>query len=1154
MLEAADKATKDTAREADRLEKERFRNAEQLVRERIRVEEQMSLAITGATQGEADKQIEAMQKVLFEARRTGADETKIAQYEASERERIRAEEVRKALEVDTTKLAALKRRADEQMALEQLITQTEVEATKTRLDNFYADQDKRRIALEEGVRKELIEVQDLNKFERNVAAGATRIVGEEQDKALKEAARSWREFANTIEGTLAGAFNSILQGSKSLFEGIRSAFLSLLARLAADALANTIIIPAIIQFVGGGGGAGASFGGTLASLSGSGAGVSGGTGGGDSALGQAIGLVSAGNSISGGLGGPSLGFSSLSGGLMATELGELGISGTGYIGGEVGSLGGLAATSIGTIIGGIGAGIATGMILQQINGMIGINGIASTTLAGAGGGALAGTIILPGIGTAIGTIIGAIGGALAGFLGKGAQQPGFDITEMQAGQVEYDTSLGLRIRQNFQILDDFHQRLGTDYEDFIAVMDASINDMFAQVVAQVSGASPEVQRALVGPLNAAFGDIAVLIRDYPEIGGEDFKKQLEVMMSDFAGIFENATGGAINELMEAVAKIDPVVKAFTKIIDSLLEDIRELERQQKALNATLEGNLQTLREALMSPAEILATRRQEYNALLSQFEGGDEATRIALAPQIGNLSTVILELSKQLFAAQTSYGDLTGIQSAIRTMQESLFTPAQTLSARQHDLAMLMEQFRAGNQVIKAQLTPQITQLALQIMELAKGVNTLAEQQALIADFPAQLRAISEALFSPAQSYLSQQQQLSEMLARFRGATPEQQIALEPQIAQLAAQIIGLARSPEVLGQDPQLLRQTQSDLLAVVQEVQNTISGQVLQQGNAQAALQATLERTQGELIGVLREVEYQTMGAIVNAGAQTVQALWGVGGQIISTDYAMTNGIITAQYYTTNGVVTAQYNTTGQLLNTEHYIGGVLQGAINNTSNTVAGWSNALYQVQAALIGQVASVRDTAWYSYTQLQQALWTEIGLAQHEIQLLVDSLYHLETVDAVVQRALGVLGEMNARLGNPLNVNMGESLMTQLQRDSLQTAQQAYNLQGRTAATMIGQLAVLAGVGYGPAFQYGRDVTGFQHGGYVGHNMMAFLHRGEQIIPEWENRGSGGGGARNIQIQVYGGTKDPGQIADIVIQRIEQKSGRLHTSTIQTSRR
>ena len=183
-----------------------------------------------------------------------------------------------------------------------------------------------------------------------------------------------------------------------------------------------------------------------------------------------------------------------------------------------------------------------------------------------------------------------------------------------------------------------------------------------------------------------------------------------------------------------------------------------------------------------------------------------------------------MTLSREALAV--SAFDLTGIQGAITQLQEALYTPAQTLVARQNDLNVLMEQFRTGTNAIRAGLTPQITQLALQIMGLSQSVQTLAEQQALMAGFPAQLRAIEEALYSPAQSYLSQQAQLQALLTQFRGSTPDQQRTLEPQIAALAAQIVQLAAQTEVLGQDPQLLRTTQSNLLAIVQEVQNTIAG----------------------------------------------------------------------------------------------------------------------------------------------------------------------------------------------------------------------------------------------------------------------------------------------------------------------------------------
>jgi len=1160
-IEAKDKAEKEYAQESKRLADTALANLRQDAAEKQRIEEEYQLAIAEATQGETEKKLAALALMLNKARAVGVEETLIVQREAVEREKIYAEEARKSTEARKTGFDAVKKQTEEHQRLIDMITDAEVKATKTRVDNYDEETQRKRELFRAGVAAGNADIAEENQFEAARARGRTRVLDEENEKLAKEVQKSWRELGNTIESILGNAFESILSGSKNFFESIRDAFLKLLARLAADALTHAIIIPAIVQFIGGGGGGGGTgLGGASSSLFG-GAGLNqvgslGGEGGGGT-LSTALGFVSAGNSISGALGGPTLGMGSFGGlgsGLMGMELGELGISGAGYIGGSTGSLGGLAATSVGTVIGGIGAGVATGMILSQINSMLGIHGIANTTLAGAGGGALAGTIILPGIGTAIGAVVGAIGGALAGILGKEGKKPGFDIESMQAGRVRYDDVIGLTVEQPFKILEDFHQKLGTDYEDFIAMIDESINDLFQQTIDAVSGVDPDIQKALVDPLNAAFANIASWIEEYPALGGDKFKEQMEIFLgTDLPKMFQGAAEGSISKFIEAVKKIDPVVKAFIQIIDSLLENIKELQQQQQALDDVLKGNIKTLAESLMSPAEILRARQQEYAGLLSQFEGGDEATRILLAPQIGQLANTIMELSKTVFNPQQSFGDLTGIQGAIKNLQESLYTPAQVMAARQTDMANLLQQFRSGDLGVRTVLTPQITQLALQIMELAKGVNTLAEQEALMQDFPAQLRAISEALYTPAQSFLSQQSQFNALMAAFRAGTPEEQLSLEPQIANLAAQMLQLAKGVDVLGQDPQLLRQTQADLLAAVQEVQNTITHQVQSASQDAIHISATLERTQAEMIGVLREVEYTMAGNIVAQGQQTIQAMWATAGQIIATDYAMTNGVITATYTTTNGVITAQYNSAGQLIGTEHYIGGVLAGSINNTTNTVGVWSNYLATLQSQLIGQVAYSRDLAWHAYVNLQQALWVEIDLARYEIDLLINSLHDLNSVDAAVARALGVLGEMNARLGNPLNVRMDQGIGTQLQQDTLQTTQNLLRSQQNANRAIIALLSKSAfGLSFEQGLNLGAGYTGYQHGGYVPFSMMAHLHRGERVIPEWENRGQGGG--RMINITVNGGNRDAGQIANEVVQIIESKSGRLQSTSIVTKRR
>ena len=773
QLEAEDRARRDRLRAE---ENQRQQDAK-------RITEDFQREIAGQTEGETEKKLTALKQQLDAARKAKVDETLITQMEAATRVKIYAEEAKEASKFKESDLNAIKKRRTDAEATEAMITRFSTQATRTRIDDHEAEAAKAIESMQARIDAGESFEEDMTRLVEAAAARRGRIVQEEQDKASKEAQKSWREFANTIESTIAGAFQSILSGSKSLWEGLRDGFLKLLIKLGADALAHRIIIPAIIGFIGGGsaGGGGGGVAGAAAAISGIGGatgGTSGGGGGGGDILGTALGLASAGNSVSAALGGPSL---SLTGGLagvgtlgsiMGTQLGflpgigtALGGVGPGMVGAPATALG---ATTVGTLVGGIGAGIAVGMVLKQLNNMLGIKGTAGTVLAGAGGGALAGTMILPGIGTAIGTVVGALGGLIASLVGKEPKPPGFDIQQIQPGQVNYNDIVGMQISQPFDILKDFHQRLGTDYEEFVGSVEDGINEMFASVIAQVSGASPDVQRALVGPLNEAFARVASAIASYPSIEGGDFKKRIELMMQDFGTYFEQEGGAAVAELMSAVQRIDPIIKAFNQIIEGLLENIRQLEQQQRELNTSLENNLTTLRESLMSPGDILRARKMEFDTLLTQFEGGDEATQIALAPRIGELANAILELSKNVF--QQSFGDLTGIQAGQRTIGESLFSPQQSLNARYADLERLMGDFTAGTAAMQTLLAPQITQLTAQIMDLTKAV--IAEREALMITFPAQIRSLTEALYTPTEQLTAAQVHLQELLREFRGAAP----------------------------------------------------------------------------------------------------------------------------------------------------------------------------------------------------------------------------------------------------------------------------------------------------------------------------------------------------------------------------------------------
>ena len=290
MLEAADKATKDAAREADRLEKKRIADANQMAQQRIALEDKMRVEIAKFEDDTAGKIRETLTQTLSDAQRLYTNQTLTAKYESVKRMEAAQEEGRSIIDEHDRESAELRAIDEERLGFEQAIIELTAKGTQSRLDDFLAKLAKQRAALQEAIDYGRQAESLMEDFNAAGVAAAGRIQQEEQEKALKEAAKQWREFANTIEGTLASAFNSILSGSKNLFEGIRSAFLSLLAKLAADALTHAIIIPAIVQFIGGGAGSAGASAGSLFSGAGR---RQWGSGSGSDMLGMATGLAGA---------------------------------------------------------------------------------------------------------------------------------------------------------------------------------------------------------------------------------------------------------------------------------------------------------------------------------------------------------------------------------------------------------------------------------------------------------------------------------------------------------------------------------------------------------------------------------------------------------------------------------------------------------------------------------------------------------------------------------------------------------------------------------------------------------------------------------------------------------------------------------------------
>lgn len=362
-------------------------------------------------------------------------------------------------------------------------------------------------------------------------------------------------------------------------------------------------------------------------------------------------------------------------------------------------------------------GIAVGQILAMANNAMGLHGAGSSALAGAGGGAaagaLAGSAVFPGIGTAvgalIGTAVGALGGGLMGLnyqdkqnaagayndlstlglselvpggrsgvgagllsgfltggfgsllfqgLFGGRPEPGFEIKGVQPGQAGYNETQGLTLQTPFAITQDFHQRLGVNYEEFKTNINAGINEVATNLLDAFKGLSPTLQQGLVEPLNQVFLEIANKIIVNGKMDSDKLGESISTFFgTTVPGYFTEAGNTVIKQLQAAGKKLDPVLNAFASVMDTIhkdiadvdtaiTNDIKSLHQQQLQLNNALQASSNTLMTALYSPAQSFMFAQQQYDTLKQQFAGGTQQQQILWAPQLAQAATQLLSMSK----------------------------------------------------------------------------------------------------------------------------------------------------------------------------------------------------------------------------------------------------------------------------------------------------------------------------------------------------------------------------------------------------------------------------------------------------------------------------------------------------------------------------
>jgi hypothetical protein len=162
-----------------------------------------------------------------------------------------------------------------------------------------------------------------------------------------------------------------------------------------------------------------------------------------------------------------------------------------------------------------------------------------------------------------------------------------------------------------------------------------------------------------------------------------------------------------------------------------------------------------------------------------------------------------------------------------------------------------------------------------------------------------------------------------------------------------------------------------------------------------------------------------------------------------------------------------------------------------------STTGGTTGLSTLQGQLVQILQQLQDAGNQNAASMQATVQTQIDKAQEQIVLLAASLNDLNSVDATITTALGVLQDINDALA-PLGGTQ-VSLDTQgIQLRLLAAqAQSLGNLESiQTNAAMNLQAISMKLTSHFVPFQHGTP--------YVPHDMLAMVHQGERIIPAAQN--------------------------------------------------
>lgn len=767
--------------------------AEKLARERERIEEHLHDTLFALNHDTFDTAQRLLEQEVAAARKAGADKLLIAEYYKDQSAVIAHNRAMAEIQELMEELQEEQQLREDDLknlqTIDDILRETSAKTLQRELADIKAAYVQKRTMLVEAGAND-IQIAQLN---ANEQTALRHVQAEEIDKERQKIEDAYQEMVSTIAGTLRNVFENILSGTGDLLDNLKQMFTRFLATLAAQAAAGILVN---VVFGGGGGGSGgvSTFLGALSNILGvdvgsANAGSTGllqgptQSGGTLDTVGVGGQLIGGASTLSGMLGGPTV-MSSLLGAtglgtLAATELGELGLSGAAYAGGEAGSLGGLAGTTIGELLGAAGIGIFAGMISSQILGAIGLHGTANAVTAGAIGGATAGTLLMPGIGTAIGVAVGALGGFVASLFG-GNDDPEFQIKGARAPHVSFDPLTGMDLTpfsttraRRANILS--HET----FLPFLATLDTQINTIFTSVLDAFRGLAPQIQEGLVQPLNTIFADVTRQITR-KKFSGDEIGEDLATFFgTTIPREIQSQLEPVLKALQKAVQQISPVVNAFNAIIRQANEDIVKLAQQSAQQHLSLEQTIVGVQQGLFSPAQQFVVAQRQLEEARALLEQATPSQRISLIPEIQRLI-------QQMFGLAQNQAVLGQDPQALRNLQASLIGTLQ------------------GLQGTSAGAFGSITEVMIQQRDLAQ----------------AQITTLVNSLRTPGnvsgvvQNALVQLQNIQAALAPF-SSTTQQDVMTQVQTALLTGQVQALNS-----------IDTTQQQALTELQRIANSLIG----------------------------------------------------------------------------------------------------------------------------------------------------------------------------------------------------------------------------------------------------------------------------------------------------------------------------------------